>query len=331
MRGVALPVAALLLATGCTASGRSTTATTNPVTPSGGASVASAAPSPARLRMRRTRWRLPQPLAREAVALQDGGSRVLVAGGLVAGNASSASSYTLDLVDGHVTRLPDLPVDVHDTAGVRLGGRTLVVGGGNASEQSVVQGRRAGRWRVEGRLPVARSDLSAVVAHGRAYVVGGYDGGAPALADVLVSRTGRTWRVAAHLPVPVRYAATVLAGGSIWVFGGERNGAMVDTVQRIDLATGRARVVGRLPRPLGHGAAVVLGGRVLLAGGRTGPDTVTHRAWWFSPASGGFTRAGRLPTGLADMTPVSSDPRTAYLVGGETPALTDRVVRLSLR
>jgi N-acetylneuraminic acid mutarotase len=101
-------------------------------------------------------------------------------------------------------------------------------------------------------------------------------------------------------------------------------------VQRTDLASGRARVVAHLPRALGHAAAVVLDGRVLLAGGRTGPDTVTDRMWWFSP-SAGFTRAGRLPTGLADATPVAADTGTAYLVGGETPALTDRVVRLALR
>ncbi len=281
--------------------------------------------------MRRTHWRLPQPLGREAVVAQGAGSPVVVAGGLLAGNASSSSSYTLDLADGHVTPLPDLPVDVHDTAGVRLGGRTLVLGGGNASEQAVVQVRRRGRWRVDGRLPAARSDLTAVVANGRAYVVGGYDGGSPALGDVLVSRDGRSWRVAAHLPLPVRYAATVLVGGAIWVFGGERDGAMVDAVQRIDVATGRATVVAHLPRALGHAAAVVLDGRVLLAGGRTGPDTVTDRMWWFSPAATRFTRAGRLPTGLADTTPVAADPGTAYLVGGETPALTDRVVRLALR
>lgn len=330
MRRAVLPVAALLLVTGCTSGGSA-----SPAAPAPSASVSSVAPSatprPTRLRVRRPRWRLPQPLGREAVVAQGAGSPVVVAGGLLAGNASSSSSYTLDLGTGHVTPLPDLPVDVHDTAGVLLGGRTLVLGGGNASEQAVVQARRGGRWRVDGRLPAARSDLAAVVAGGRAYVIGGYDGGSPALGDVLASRDGRAWRVAAHLPLPVRYAATVLAGGDIWVFGGERNGAMVDAVQRIDVATGRARVVGHLPRRLGHAAAVALDGRVLLAGGRTGPDTVTDRMWWFSPASGRFTRAGRLPTGLADTTPVAADPGTAYLVGGETPALTDRVVRLALR
>jgi N-acetylneuraminic acid mutarotase len=280
--------------------------------------------------VRRTRWRLPQPLGREAVVAQGPGAPVVVAGGLLAGDTSSSASYTLDLSDGHVTRLPRLPVDVHDTAGVRLGGRTLVLGGGNASEQAVVQARRSGRWRVVGRLPAARSDLAAVVAGRRAYVVGGYDGGSPALGDVLASRDGRSWRVAAHLPLPVRYAATVLVGGALWVFGGERNGAMVDAVQRIDVGTGRAEVIGHLPRPVGHAAAVVLGGRVLLAGGRTGPDTVTDRTWWFSPATGRFMGAGRLPTGLADTAPVAAGPDAAYLVGGETPALTDRVVRLTL-
>ncbi|MEO5709551.1 MAG: hypothetical protein ABIQ59_07000 [Nocardioidaceae bacterium] len=329
MRVAALALAGLLLVSGCT-SGGSGPASPASAAPSAGASSPSAPPRPTHLRVRRLGWRLPQPLGREAVVGQAAGAPVVVAGGLLAGNASSPASYTLDLANGHVTTLPDLPVDVHDTAGVLLGGRTLVLGGGNASEQAVVQVRRGGRWRVDGRLPTARSDLSAVVANGRAYVVGGYDGSSPALGDVLVSRDGRSWRVAAHLRLPVRYAATALVGGSLWVLGGERNGAMVDAVQRIDLATGRVRLVGRLPRPLGHAAAVVLGGRVLLVGGRTGPDSVTDLMQWFSPASRRFTRAGRLPTGLADSTPVAAGPDTAFLVGGETPALTDRVVRLAL-
>jgi N-acetylneuraminic acid mutarotase len=205
-----------------------------------------------------------------------------------------------------------------------------VIGGGNTSEQSVVQERRADRWRVVGHLPGARSDLSAVGAGGDTYVVGGYDALSPAVAEVLRSRDGHRWSTVARLSVPVRYAATVLSGTSLWVFGGEVGGRLVDVVQRIDLRTGRARVAGRLPVPLGHSVAVPLGGEVLLAGGRTGSGTPTAKMWWFRTGPARFSPAGRLPTPLADSALVTTD-RAGYLVGGETPSFSDRVLRLQLR
>jgi hypothetical protein len=52
--------------------------------------------------------------------------------------------------------------------------------------------------------------------------------------------------------------------------------------------------------------------------------------WWFDPAARSFTPAGRLPRPLAD-TAVATDGVTGYLVGGESPWVTDRVVRLRLR
>ena len=105
---------------------------------------------------------------------------------------------------------------------------------------------------------------------------------------------------------------------------------MVDAVQRVDPATGAARVVAHLPHRLGHASALLLGDRVLVAGGRPGPDRLTARLWWFEPGSGRFRRAGRLPTPLADAAALTRGS-TGYLVGGETPAFSDRVLRLRLR
>ncbi len=326
MRRWVLVTATALLVSGCTTSQPSAAPRSSSVaTPS--PSVSRVVRPPARLHVRQLSLRLPRPVAREAVLWGAAPSRVLVAGGLLAGDHSSRSTYTLDLRTGRSTALPDLPTSVHDTAGATVAGAALVIGGGNAREQSVVQVRRRRGWGVVGHLPSARSDLAALTSGGRVYVVGGYDGGSPALADVLVSNDGRRWRTVARLPVPVRYAATAVVGTTIWVFGGERSGAMVDAVQRIDLATGRARVVAHLPHALGHAVAVPLGGRVLVVGGRTAPDRLTSRMWWFRPGGRRFAPAGRLPAPLADSAVVSRG-RTAYLVGGETPDLSDRALRL---
>lgn len=333
---VALGLAGALAA--CSAGGsadepraqRPPASTTPTATPSTTSTVpATAHRRPPRLRVDRLPFRLPEPVAREAVSTGADPTRVLVAGGLVAGDASTSTSYTLNLGSGHLTHLASLLTAVHDTAGARVHGSPLVVGGGNAVEQSVVQRHHRNGWHEVGHLPTARSDLSAVTSGGRVYVLGGYDGRSPALADVLVSRTGRHWRTICRLPVPVRYAATVVADGSVWVLGGERAGAPVDAIQRVDLTTDRATVVGHLAHPVGHAVAVRLGGRVLLVGGRTSGDRVTARMWWYRPGATAPTPAGRLPHPLADTAAVATG-RTAYLIGGETPALTDAVLRLRL-
>lgn len=271
-------------------------------------------------------WRLPQPVAREAVA---GSARhLVVAGGLVGGDRSTAATYRLDLRTGRVRTMPDLPVAVHDVAGALEHGRPLVVGGGNTTEQGVVQSWGPGRdWSVSGRLPTPRSDLVSVTVDGRVIVIGGYDAASPAVADILVSRHGRSWAVLGRLRIPVRYTAAAVADGAIWVFGGERSGVMVDAVQRVDLRTGRVRLIGRLPHPLGHAAAVAVGRRVLVIGGRTSSTRVTEQMWWFDPAQEDFHPAGRLPAPLADTAAVTTG-RAAYLIGGETPRLTDRVFRV---
>lgn len=296
------------------------------------ASASSAAPAAARrlhVQVQAEPWRLPGPIAREAVVPLTGGDRVVVAGGLLPDDTSAATTYTLDLASGQVSKGPALPVPVHDTAGALVGSRPLVLGGGNAAEQAVVQARGPRGWTIVSRLPTARSDLAAVSVGGRVLVIGGYDGTSPALADVLASRDGVHWTRIGRLPEPVRYPGVAVADGAVWVFGGERSGAEVDTVQRIDAATGQARVVGHLPHPLGHEAAVVLGSRILLAGGRTTATTLTGRMWWFDPANGRVRRAGRLPHHLADSAVVQGHDR-AWLVGGETPTYSTRVLRLSL-
>ena len=328
---------ALLVAAGCGATpaggaaGAASTATRS------GSPHASAPGSPravaraASLHVRQVRWRLPGPLAREAVIGLADARRFVVAGGLLPGDRSSGSTYTLDPATGRTTPGPSLGVPVHDTAGALVGGVPTVVGGGNAAEQAVVQQAAGSGWRTVGRLPSARSDLAVVAAGRTAYAVGGYDGTQPAQADVLRSTDGTTWSVAAHLPEPVRYPAVVVEGGALWVFGGERSGRELDVVQRIDLGTGSARVVARMPGALGHESAALLAGRVLLAGGRDSAGDPTDRLWWFDPATRRFTSAGRLPTMLADSAVAAVGTDTVYLLGGESPSLTDRVIRLRWR
>jgi hypothetical protein len=52
--------------------------------------------------------------------------------------------------------------------------------------------------------------------------------------------------------------------------------------------------------------------------------------WWFDPATHRFTRAGRLPVPLTDAS-VGVVGGVAYVVGGESPGVTDRVLSVGLR
>ena len=76
--------------------------------------------------------------------------------------------------------------------------------------------------------------------------------------------------------------------------------------------------------------AATVGGRVLLMGGHVDAASRTAAMWWFDPASGRFTHAGTLPRPLSDAA-VAVSGSTVWLLGGEDPGVTDRVVVLVAR
>lgn len=301
-----------------------------PTTPASGSVPASrsttTAAEPA-LHVRVLPMRLPRAVAREAVI--DQGRYAVVAGGMVSGDSSTASAFRFDTEHPGASPLPSLQVPVHDTAGALAGSTPLVIGGGNAREQSVVQAWDGTRWHVIGHLPQARSDLVAAVAGGRVVVLGGYNGSRTAEPDILASRDGRSWTRIGTLPLPVRYAASTVADGAVWLFGGERDGQMQRAIQRVDPATGRARLVGHLPTPTGHAVAMTMGDRILVAGGRTGANSATDRMWWFDPTTDRLTPAGRLPAAITDSAVVQHGNRS-FLLGGESPGVTTRAVEITV-
>jgi N-acetylneuraminic acid mutarotase len=273
-------------------------------------------------------WHLPFAAGRQAV-VPLGPHRVLVAGGLLAGDRSTDQVLQVDLADGKVRRRRSLAVPVHDVAGGLAGTTPLVVGGGNATEQDVVQGRPGRAWRVSGHLPTTRSDLSVVQRGTTPWVVGGYDGTGTPTTVLALSPDGSS-RAVGHLVQGVRYAATAVLGHTAYVFGGEVLGQELGDVQALDLRTGRTQVVAHLPVPLGHSMAATFGNRVLLVGGRVAPDRQTGAMWWFDPGTGRFEKAGRLPHPLSDAA-VASDGDRMWLLGGEDPSVTDGVLTISVR
>jgi N-acetylneuraminic acid mutarotase len=273
-------------------------------------------------------WTLPVASGRQAV-VQVGKQTVILAGGLVAGDQSTDEVLRLDLAAGRTTRLQSLAVPVHDVAGGLVGGVPAVVGGGNATEQDVVQELSDSAWHVVGHLPTTRSDLSLVQQGSHAFVIGGYDGAGVPTTILSLGADGST-TPAGHLVRGVRYAATARVGHTAYVFGGEVLGTELDGVQAVDLHTGHTRVVARLPVPLGHAMAAAVGSRILLVGGRVTPDQQTAAMWWFDPVTKRFTHAGTLPHPLSD-SGVATFGHRIWLLGGEDPAVTDGVLTISVR
>jgi hypothetical protein len=141
---------------------------------------------------------------------------------------------------------------LHDAAATALPAGVLVFGGGSTTTIAEVERLVPGQvGEVVGRLPAARSDLSAVTVDGSAYVLGGYDG-QRTVGAILRTSDGAKLKTISQLPVRVRYAAVASLGRKIYAFGGEESsGADSAAIQMLDTATGRVSVVGHLsgPRP----------------------------------------------------------------------------------
>jgi DNA-binding beta-propeller fold protein YncE len=268
------------------------------------------------LRVMPAPYQLPAAASREVVLPGPGG--LLIVGGLTPSGASTDAVTGLDPVTGTTRAAGRLAEATHDAAGLTLGGRVFVLGGGTATSVPTIQAFTPGtQAAVVGQLSRARSDSDGVAAGPVGYVVGGYDG---TILDpqVLATTDGQHFRVAARLPVPVRYAGTAAGAGLIWVFGGETATGPTDAIQRVNPATGAAAVVGHLPQPVQGAAVISLGGRIYVAGGATAQGT-SRAVFRFDPATSRVSAAGELPVpvGYAGAT---TSGGVGYLIGGEDGA-----------
>ncbi len=268
---------------------------------------------------------LPQPLSRAVVVAT--GDHLRVLGGRTAAHVSTNEVVTWSpgtpaSLSGQLARR------VHDSAGVVVGGHTLLFGGGDGGSVTEVQEVDAGgTGQIVGHLPTGRSDLCAAVIGATAYVIGGFDDTNGVL-DVLATTDGRSFTTAATLPSENRYGAAVTVGHRVLVFGGEDANGSVDAVLAINPASHAVTRVGTVPVRLSHAAAFVVRGQVYVAGGETDGSRIAT-IWRYDVATGAFTEVGHLPDDRSDAAVVVLGD-TAYLVGGETPNTVDTVVAVTV-
>jgi hypothetical protein len=264
-------------------------------------------------------WRLPAPVAREVVV--PAGKEFTVVGGLDATKFSTASVVSVDPATGTSHAAGTLAEAVHDAAGVSVGNRILVFGGGGPSENGTADVQAVpstGATTAIGKLPAPRSDHVAVQVKTTTYLLGGYDG-ANIVPDVLSTTDGVTFKKVGSLPVPVRYPAVAVVGNAIYLFGGVSNsktGVDTNTVQRLDATSGAIDTVATLPKSLSHASAIVLGGQVFLLGGYVDNTKLSDQILRFDPATGATTSVGALPAPVSDAAAVVIG-KQGYLVGGQ--------------
>ncbi len=257
----------------------------------------------------------PQPVARSTGSLaspREGASATLAPDGSVIllggiGPSPATSTEVRRLSNGRDALIGHLPIALHDTAAVTLGGAVYLFGGGNTNERDSILRVNpvTGAVALAGRLPNPSSDLSAAVIDGTAYVVGGYDGTGWSDA-ILAWRPGQSARIVAHLPHVVRYAAVTTSAGRLIIAGGSTPSGALDTVETFDPSTRHVTVIGHLPRPTTHAAAAELNGVVYLIGGRGATSgTPTRRIVAIDSTRGTIRSAGNLPQALSDLTAVS--------------------------
>jgi N-acetylneuraminic acid mutarotase len=318
--GLVLSACSATSSTGArSASGRTPSPSHKTGTAHGPVPATASAAASARLRIA-VAGALPHGLSR-TVAVAVGGEIVLL-GGLVAGDTTTAAVLRFNPQTGRTTTAGRLAAAVHDASGASLGGRAVVFGGGAATSVADIQAWQGGTGTVTGRLSRGRSDSGAAVVGSTAYVVGGFDGTGLVKA-VEAPADGVHVRTAGTLALGVRYPAVGAAGGAVWIIGGQlattestRTGGQTDDIQRFDPATGRTTVAGHLPILLGHATAFTLGGVLYVAGGRTG-NTAARTVWRLDPRTGRVSPVGVLPVACSDMAAVVIG-NTAWLVGGET-------------
>lgn len=293
-------------------------------TSSSSAAARAAGPKPAvgPLRSVLESWRLPEPLSRTVVFTAD---RTLLLAGVLTPAGSTAAMVSVDPAGGSTKPAGDLAVAVHDAAGLTLGGRRFVLGGGTGPSVAAVQQLAGAAAAIRAALPRPRSDLVTADVGQIGYVLGGYDGST--LDSAVWSTTdGQHFLTVARLPTPVRYPAVAVLNTEIYLFGGEHAGRPTSAIQRIDTRTGTATLIGHLPQALAHAATVTLHGAIYLLGGRTA-TTAIDNILRFDPARAAMLPAGHLPYAVSDAA-AAVVHGIGYLLGGENPRLLATVVEL---
>ncbi|MCB9553584.1 MAG: chitobiase/beta-hexosaminidase C-terminal domain-containing protein [Myxococcales bacterium] len=279
------------------------------------------------------RSHLTATLDQNAGRVTGGAVGIVVAGGRVAGGASTAIVEEFLLTEGEWVRRRPLPAPRHgavavghvraglpdaETASWILGGVVVGPAGPSFAASTVRYSRNQDHLRHLAPLPEGRFRHAVAALDDRLYVVGGRSFQATTRGYAYDPETGRASLIA-PLPSVQDGAAAVAAAGRIWVIGGESAfGVAVATLHAYDPASDTWAVMAPMPTARHGAVAAVIGGEIVVAGGEA--DGVAVAAVEIYDPATDTWRAGRsLPAARAGAAGIAWQGRL-YLAGGRDPA-----------
>lgn len=270
--------------------------------------------------------RAAMPLPRTEVAAAVVGREIVVAGGFTSDGGASQRADAYSPARDTWRRLPDLPIGVHHTMLVGVGGRPHVIGGYSAAGTPLrtmfVLDR--GAWRALDPLPYARAAAGAAVVGRRIVVAGGVTVGPRRLARsaLVFDLRSRRWSPVAG-PTPREHLGVTSLGGTVYAVGGRTSGLDTNTPHFESYRPGdRAwRRLQPVSDPRGGTGAAALTGYVVSVGGEEPGGTiaevlayrVTDRRW---------IRLADLPTPRHGVGAAALAGRIYVIGGGPEPGLT---------
>ncbi len=126
------------------------------------------------------------------------------------------------------------------------------------------------RWSTAAPLPVARTEVAAVLTGNEIFVIGGYtqDGHNSARVDAYSPRTKR-WRRLPDLPITVDHTMAAAYRGRVYVVGGYGGEGHARMTTAFVLANGAWRTLKPMPEQRAAGGAAVVNGKLYVVGGTT--------------------------------------------------------------
>ena len=258
--------------------------------------------------------RRPSPAPETHAALATDGRYIYAAGGQYGGGLSgtpSADTWRYDTLDDtwSSTALPDLP-EARYGGGMGLLDNKLYFFAGNRPDRTTVAqdlwaldlGNPSAGWVAKAPLPPGLSGdhISAAVADGRLYAVGGEHGHAADESDTdapyiqhrfLMAYDPATdvWTRKADLPDASSHheAATLVVNGKIVVLGGQNDDIKVTSAVRLyDPADDTWSLLAGLPQRRKGGVAGYLDGQLFYTGGQRDGDWLVSTDTWVGEVTG---------------------------------------------